>query len=915
MIRLICLVVFLLGSTFASVVAVGQEAAADDRESISRSIEQLSRDSYSKRQQATLEIWRRREQTRDQVQQAARHPDPEVAGRAKWILRQWRMGALPDTPPEVARLLQRSDGPEAIESLLEGGQFTAAIVAIEESAGTLDREAVQQRIVSALQRRFPIYVHFAIQSNSLPQLVELIDMVADSPELAACRLQLLQQMGVEIDDSSLLPKSASTWTETETERATVLTLVMLGRMDEAIAFAKEKESVDPSLLQQCQIMGARWPEAAALHAELAKQAEAGGTDFYSRWAVTLIAAERAGDDELVRQAVDALVAPPAEGVASLANERRWKTLALHGFIDEALQIVTPLVPEDAALVALSAARPEQAIEALGFSLEQLDQDLSQWIGDALASQQEGRLTRLSPQLEKILALMQILISIGRHDAAHEIAEELSKSPATIGSIRVREYLLSTLTSTRRKDWIAEFTVLENEKSISPTSLHTISRTLANCDAMTMEVVIGGLSRDNPAQSMRDRFQTAYDLFSGRIPAGFDPYQDFQSLADYATQDRATPLRGRFPNRPNVMANSNLVHLFARHGQSELARETLLKLVNAGDSQALFLLAEQELDSGRAEIADQYFEAIFNQVVRQGRAGARFPTAEDSALAVKALIGQSVVARRLGDQQRAAELEREIRLGLSTPSIPTRSDVVESLGKNGLTMMAIEAYEAMLPLTVLGTADDASLYDVARGYSTLAYETNPDEAAHWFDLAITGALETVNFRPSAYISLPLFVHRWSIEGALARGDKIAAEKHLNRILRLDPLDIDFAERLLPEMREAGVQQVADEALNQIVDRGLRYAAAFPFDAMTANNVAWVAAMNEKRLDDALTLSRIAITAEPDSATYRDTLAEVLFLLGRKQEALQIEQSCLLDDPDQWHLHEQIEKYQQALQEAE
>ena len=31
----------------------------------------------------------------------------------------------------------------------------------------------------------------------------------------------------------------------------------------------------------------------------------------------------------------------------------------------------------------------------------------------------------------------------------------------------------------------------------------------------------------------------------------------------------------------------------------------------------------------------------------------------------------------------------------------------------------------------------------------------------------------------------------------------------------------------------------------------------------------------------------------------------------EEALQIEQACLLDDPTQWHLHEQIEKYSQAI----
>jgi hypothetical protein len=86
-------------------------------------------------------------------------------------------------------------------------------------------------------------------------------------------------------------------------------------------------------------------------------------------------------------------------------------------------------------------------------------------------------------------------------------------------------------------------------------------------------------------------------------------------------------------------------------------------------------------------------------------------------------------------------------------------------------------------------------------------------------------------------------------------------------------------------------------------------------MTCNNLAWVAAMNERRLDDALELSELAVYVEPESAIYRDTLAEVLFLLDRKTEALQVEQGCLLDDPTQWHLHQQIQKYSDAIENDE
>ncbi|MDG2223038.1 MAG: hypothetical protein P8L85_16780, partial [Rubripirellula sp.] len=307
---------------------VGQQSQAGDEFELS--FEQFSQKRYSDRQQATLEAWRRREQSRNQVQQATRHPDPEVARRAKWILRQWQIGAVADTPPEISRLLQRSEGPEAIESLLEVGQFTAAIIAIEESAGTPNERAVQQRIASALQRRFPIYVHFALKSNSLQPLLELIDAVADSTELAMCRLQLLQQLGMEVPDDELLPKSSVQWPQMETQRTTAALLVTLGRIDDAIEVARQ--SVDPNLLHQCQMIGSLWREAAAGQSKLAEQAQAGGTEFFTRWAMTLIDAERAGDAALVQQAVDALSSAPVDKTIPLGNQWRWQTLASHGFI-------------------------------------------------------------------------------------------------------------------------------------------------------------------------------------------------------------------------------------------------------------------------------------------------------------------------------------------------------------------------------------------------------------------------------------------------------------------------------------------------------------------------------------------------------------------------------------------------------
>ncbi len=272
--------------------------------------------------------------------------------------------------------------------------------------------------------------------------------------------------------------------------------------------------------------------------------------------------------------------------------------------------------------------------------------------------------------------------------------------------------------------------------------------------------------------------------------------------------------------------------------------------------------------------------FFKAVEEQGRVTGRFGSVDDVALAVKALVGSWIIAGRRGDEQLSEELDREIRFALCSPSTRLRNEVAEYLGQRGRIVVGDGSLRSAAADDGTGQrGEDGALRCRAKLFAA-GRNTNISEAARWFDLAVGGTLDSMNFRPGAYITLPLYVRRWAIEAAIEQKDVEQVDRHLKRILQLDPLDIDFAERLLPEMRKAGMDETADQALDQIMEHGLRYVDAFSFDAMTCNNLAWVAAMNNRRLDDALRLAELAVYVEPDSAIYRDTLAEVLFLLDRK-----------------------------------
>jgi tetratricopeptide (TPR) repeat protein len=875
-------------------------------------IDQLSENQYSRRHQATLEMWRHREESRQQVQQAAEHPDPEVAGRARWILRQWSRGWLPDTPPEISRLLQRSDGPVAIQPLLESGQFTALMVAIEESDGTPQRMEICSRISEAMLQRFPFYIRQALEQDSLSNLLRLIELAANSPELAVCRIELMRQLGIEVGDAGLLPASAADWSPIERQRATAMVLMALGRLDDAVRLAAA--GADTEFLYQCQMVAGHWAEAAEDSVRLARDAEPGSLDQTRWWCRTLIAADRSDDEGLFAEAVQTLTSIPTPEMGEEldpASDLRWKCLVSHGQVDAALAILDKVSPESSSAVAIDAARTGRTFAALGFPLDRLGVELTSWIDQSIAAQLalEGR---VSPEIYRILALMCCLIDVGRDREAWQIAHRLSRSEVKIGSLPLREYVVSMLTITKRSDWVLQLAVGEGDQVVSPQSLSSIVNTLSAADESTLETILDAMSEVLPSEPLNRRLRAACQLLEGEIPDGFDPALHFEQLFRFVLQPQPNrSLRSREPGAQPIRATENVAGMFARHGQHDLALACLQKLAQTGDVAALFALAEQALDSGRVESALPLFQTVFKSVALQRRFPGATAASDDTALAVKALIGSWIVARRSGDEQWSSELQREIRLTLCTPNTDLRRSVAQFLGERGEESWAIEIFEALMPRMAITVGEHTGLYDAARGYSMLARKSKPGEAARWFDLAVSGTPEAVNFRPGAYVTLPLYVQRWAIESAIASKDLKRTRKHLQRILVLDPLDIDFAERLLPEMRAAGMNELADAALDQILDNGIAYVTAFPFDPMSSNNLAWVAAINHRRLDDALRLSEQAVFHEPDSAIYRDTLAEVLFQLGRKQEALLVEQACLLDDPGQWHLHEQVEKYTEAI----
>ena len=902
---------------FQSRLAISDWGSLDDAELI----ELLTCELQGERQLAMLEVWRRRGQLRSAVKRLATDKDPEVRGRANWILGQWSRGVVPDTPKDLSQWLFQRTTAESLQGLLQQGCFRAVVVALEESASRPDAQAVRDRVAADLANQFSTYAFRAYETGSVEDLIEILDLVSNTVELAVSRYQLASELGILDDSFELLPSAAGNWTPLLRLQAECVLRFLHG--DLASANEKAKQSIDPELLIRLRMVTGDWESLAEDLALRAKGATEGSLERTRLLVLTLSASDRALEslglparmkqlrDEAVAQILDEPIADSVEG--KLAATMRWKGLASHGEVDQAIQLLGQVNPSDAAALCKDSSRIVDAFDAMGRPLNRVDIDLEEWLSDALKQQRASNGRDLTPKVREMLTLMQCLIAIGYDERAFEIANELANSGVKLGTIDLREFVLSTLSLTKKMDWILQLAVPDEAVDVTLETYNTISRNLADCELVTLRTAVNAFVEANPDASLGENLRQAVELFlASDFEQTLDHESQFLTLFTYLFKEPATgqnvEILGR--NEKSARLNLDFVNLFRKHGKTRFAEMCLQGLISKGDREAILVWAQWSADAGRVEEAEEAYREITRTLESPSESASPMQVKSD-LLPVQARIGLWQLAKLRQDKKTAAELLQGIRFAMCSPNLSARNELGEYLADNAEPELALEILGDLLPIVALGQRGRLGLYDVARRYAPLVQTRHPESAARWFDLALNQTLFDVDFRAGAYVTLPMFVNRWALEAEIRDEDRDRIQFRLTRMLQLDAMDIDFAERLLPMMRELGMEANANEVLDEIMDQGLQHAARFPFDAMTANNVAWVAAVNQRRLEDALILSKAAVRAEPESPVYRDTLAEVLFLLGRPQEALQIEEACLLDDPTQWHLHEQCLKYRAGI----
>lgn len=149
---------------------------------------------------------------------------------------------------------------------------------------------------------------------------------------------------------------------------------------------------------------------------------------------------------------------------------------------------------------------------------------------------------------------------------------------------------------------------------------------------------------------------------------------------------------------------------------------------------------------------------------------------------------------------------------------------------------------------------------------------------------------------------LYVHLKLPTQALASFEKVIA---------LEPVtDIEYA--LFVEAHSAlGNVYYDQENYEMAMDFFKKAIDLNPADHSSMNNLAWVYAILNIHLEEGIHLSHRSLRLNPNSPTYLDTLAELYFMSGDVERAVQIIRQAIALDPDQpelrAHLRQQLARF--------
>jgi tetratricopeptide (TPR) repeat protein len=162
------------------------------------------------------------------------------------------------------------------------------------------------------------------------------------------------------------------------------------------------------------------------------------------------------------------------------------------------------------------------------------------------------------------------------------------------------------------------------------------------------------------------------------------------------------------------------------------------------------------------------------------------------------------------------------------------------------------------------------------------------------------------RPAAYLWVPALVHRLRAEGYVEAGKFDQARRETDLCWTALPGDAFVPTELVPMYDKAGRKKEATELFEKYLKVQEKLCDAYPNYSGGHNAVAWLSACCRRNLDSAREHALKAVALAPDNAGVLDTLGEVEFQLGKKDEAIATEKKAVQLEPKRAYYRKQLKR---------
>jgi tetratricopeptide (TPR) repeat protein len=162
------------------------------------------------------------------------------------------------------------------------------------------------------------------------------------------------------------------------------------------------------------------------------------------------------------------------------------------------------------------------------------------------------------------------------------------------------------------------------------------------------------------------------------------------------------------------------------------------------------------------------------------------------------------------------------------------------------------------------------------------------------------------RALAYVTVPAHVFRLRARGLAAAGKLDGALREARRVQATLPGQIDLAIHLVAIFEARGRTKDAGELFKSAWQPYEGVLRNYPKCTWAHNQLGWLSACCKRDLNKGETHARKAVALAPDTAAYHDTLAEVLFQLGKKKEAIAAQKKAVSLAPKRAYFAKQLKR---------